>query len=415
MNQKDKNRLRHLAGRFAEITNSDEMNRRREVWRLTNRLEERSIPFVIEDNGTFFKDLMPELQCEDQQARAWERQMLKAITDFELIDHDIIFQNFFGINWDINRPNILPEYKETHADDGHGGSLGYTTNKPLADLPNSLHKLQRGEFSVDREKTSCKVETATAIFGDILPVKMVNQNTVWSGAGMAGNAVNWIGMENLFILMMDQPESVHAFFDFLASERCDFLEWMEQEKLLEPNYWASCVGSGSFGYTDELPGREIGPEDSYKLEDLWGFQESQESTGISPDMFEEFIFPYQKRVSRRFGLVYYGCCEPVHDLFPVIRKLENVRKVTVSPWCDQESISAQVGKEFVLSRKPHPMKLCHEKWDADAFKEHIQETLSICKNNFLELIFRDTCTLNGSMKDRIKEACGIVRGLIAKE
>ncbi len=47
----DRERLRVLAGQFAEIVNSDEMNRRREAWRLTNRLEKRTVPFIFEDNG----------------------------------------------------------------------------------------------------------------------------------------------------------------------------------------------------------------------------------------------------------------------------------------------------------------------------------------------------------------------------
>ena len=34
------------------------------------------------------------------------------------------------------------------------------------------------------------------------------------------------------------------------------------------------------------------------------------------------------------------------------------------------------------------------------------------KDCFVELIFRDTCTLAGSMKERVDTACGIVRGLV---
>lgn len=408
----DRDRLRALAGRFAEIATSDEMNRRREAWRLSNRLEKRTVPFQIEDNGSFFQDLLPPLQCEGKIEREWERRMLRAIENHELIPDDRVFPPYFAIEWNIHRPDVLPDYRVTHADDGHGGNLGYTTNQPLADLPNSLHKLQRGEFRVDRDATHRLVERAQALFGDILPVRIRNRSAVWAGAGMAQQAVNWTGMENLFLHMVDAPESVHAFFDFVARERCDYFDWLEQEKLLKPNSGEDCVGSGSCGFTDELPRREIAPGEPLRCEDLWGFQESQESTGISPDMFAEFIFPAQKRVSSRFGLVYYGCCEPVHDLFPVIKDLENVRKITVSPWCDQESIAAQAGRTVVLSRKPHPIKLCGETWNPDEFRNHIRETLTIARDNFVELIFRDTCTLSGAMHDRVTEACRIVKQLI---
>lgn len=410
----DRERLRNLAARYAELANCDEMNRRREIWRRTNRLEERTVPFQIEDHGTFFKDLLPEPSCEGKLERAWERFLVMAIANFELIPDDRVIATYFPINWAIDRPEMLPEYKETHATDVHGGSLGYTTNKPLSDLPNSLHKLRRGEFRVDREDTRQRAEKAKSIFGDLLPVRITNHNACWAGSGMAMQAVNWIGMENLFLLMMDAPQSVHAFFEFVSQERCDFFEWLEKENLLELNNDEFCVGSGSCGYTDELPRRKINPGEGLRCEDLWGFQEAQEAAGISAEMFTEFIFPYQRKVSSRFGLVYYGCCEPVHSIYPVIKGLPNVRKITVSPWCDQESIAGQVGKNVVLSRKPHPMKLCGESFDSADFKAHIQETLMLSRGNFVELIFRDTCTMNGSMKERVKDACGIVRDLIEK-
>ncbi len=129
-------------------------------------------------------------------------------------------------------------------------------------------------------------------------------------------------------------------------------------------------------------------------------------------MYGEFIHPYQRRTSDRYGLLYYGCCEPVHAIWPVIKGFRNLRKVTVSPWCDQESIAASVGKSVVLSRKPHPMKLCGETFNPSEFEAHIRQTLDIAKGNFVELIFRDTCTLSGAMKDRVAEACKIIRRLI---
>ena len=409
----DRERLRTLAARYAEIANNDEMARRRERWRLTNGLKKRTIPFQIEDNGTFFKDLMPDLQCMGTTERNYERQMLRAVVNYELINDNRVFAPFFDVGWTVSRPDICPEFESTHAQDGFGGSLGYTTNKPLADLPNSLNKLQRGEFGVDRDGTLQRAEMAHSLFGDILPVRITEHGSIWAGAGMAGDAVNWIGMENLYLLMIDQPDSVHAFFDFVATERCDYLDWLEKEGLLRLNNGEVCVGSGSCGYTDELPRRDIGPEAPARYDDLWGFQESQEATGISPDMYAEFIFPYQYRVSSRFGLLYFGCCEPVHNLYPVIKRFENLRKITVSPWCDQEVIAAAVGKKVVLSRKPHPMKLCGETFNPEDFRAHIQETLTISRDSFVELIFRDTCTLRGDMKDRLAEACRIVRELVA--
>ena len=78
-----------------------------------------------------------------------------------------------------------------------------------------------------------------------------------------------------------------------------------------PNTDNQMAGPRAYGYVSDLPDPDAaGPA---RLTDLWCWAESQETTIISPAMYEEFFLPYLARVSSRFGLVYYGCCEPVHD------------------------------------------------------------------------------------------------------
>ena len=93
-----------------------------------------------------------------------------------------------------------------------------------------------------------------------------------------------------------------------------------------------CIGSGSAGYTDELPQSDWREGDSVRATDQWVLSESQETVGVGPRLFEEFIFPYQLDLAKRFGLLYYGCCEPVHSRWDVLKKFPNLRKVSVSPW-----------------------------------------------------------------------------------
>ncbi|MBI3923786.1 MAG: hypothetical protein HY318_20360 [Armatimonadetes bacterium] len=413
--QKDRERLRAVAAEYAEIVNSDKMTARREIWRRSNRLEERTVPFQIEDNGSFFEDVTPPLQCEGEAERGMELEMLRAITNHKLIDDDRVFPPYFCVGWHVSRPSLCPDLEIKHAPDATGRHLGYDTNTPLADLANSFHRLHRGEFGVDREGTLRHAEIAEVAFGDLLPVKITGPHTLGAGTSLAYKAVMWMGMDNFYVAMMEQPENVHRFFNFITTEAVEFLDWLEQEGLITPNNGEFCVGSGSCGYTDELPRRKIDEGGSFLPGDCWGFHEAQESVGLSAEQYAEFIHPYQRRTSDRYGLIYYGCCEPVHAQWPVLRNMKNLRKVTVSPWCDQKSIAASVGKNVVLSRKPHPMKLCGATFDPGDFEAHIRETLDIAKDNFVELIFRDTNPLNGSMKDRIAEACKIVRRLVGRE
>ena len=65
---------------------------------------------------------------------------------------------------------------------------------------------------------------------------------------------------------------------------------------------------------------------------------------ISPAMFEEFFLPYMARVSSRFGHVYYGCCEPVHDRLELIKAaMPNLRSVSVSAWSDLDKVAGMLG------------------------------------------------------------------------
>jgi len=410
----DRERLREVAAEYAAIATSEQMVARREVWRLSNRLEKRTVPFQIEDNGTFFQDLTPEAQCEEEFARAVEHRMLRDITNYRCIDDDRIITPYYPVNWAIGRPNICPELSLNRAPDATGRTLGYKTNTPLADLGNSLHKLRRGEFTVDREGTFRQVEVLTEVFGDILPIRIVTQQTLSAGTGLANKAVSFMGMDSFYLAMIDQPENVHRFFEFVATEASDFLDWLEAEQLITPNNGEFSVGSGSCGYTDGLPGALVAGRTGLLAKDCWGFQEAQEATGISPEMYAEFIHPYQRRLGDRYGLLYYGCCEPVHHFWPIIKGFHSLRKITVSPWCNQESIAASVGRDCVLSRKPHPMKLCGGTFSPADFEADLQLTLEVAKHNFVELIFRDTCTLCGAMKDRLGEACAIVHRLLGR-
>jgi len=411
----DRDRVRTLAAEYAALVNSDDMARRREKWRLSNRLLERTVPFHIEDNGTFFADQTPKTECEGEFERGCEAHFLRCLTNLKLIPDDRVFPASYWVPWHIGHTSVCPELQIHHVPDSTGHNLGYNTNRPLADLASGLKKLRPTEFSVNREATWAQAEQAEALFGDLLPVEIVNgYASLAAGTGMAGDAVHLMGMDNFYMNMLDQPENVHAFFTFLADDAERYANWQEAEGLLTLNGRELDCGSGSCVYSDGLPRREIAPGEKLLLSDTRGFIEAQEAIGLSPEMYATFIHPYQRRVGDRYGLINYGCCEPVHHFWPTLKQFHNLRKVTVSPWCDVASIAASAGKSVVLSRKPHPMKLCGPTFNPQEFEATIRESLDLTRDSFIELIFRDTNPLNGAMQGRLVEACGIIRRLIGE-
>lgn len=80
-------------------------------------------------------------------------------------------------------------------------------------------------------------------------------------------------------------------------------------------------------------------------------------------MHEEFSLRFERPVLARFGLTYYGCCEPLHRKIAMLRSIPNLRKISMSPRADLAVAAASVGRDFVLSYKPNPADLAGDAFD----------------------------------------------------
>lgn len=77
--------------------------------------------------------------------------------------------------------------------------------------------------------------------------------------------------------------------------------------------------------------------------DMWGFVEAQETVSVSPAMYGEFVFPYHRELAERFGLNYYGCCEPYETRWQYVKQLPRLRRVSVCPWSDVATVPELLG------------------------------------------------------------------------
>lgn len=132
---------------------------------------------------------------------------------------------------------------------------------------------------------------------------------------------------------------------------------------------------------------------------MWGDANSQETVGVSPDLFHEFCAPYYRDVCEPLGLIYYGCCEPVHPFWEDLRNLPNLRKVSISKWCDEALMGEALrGTGIVYSRKPDPNFLSVDRTlNESAWAEHIRATLRATEGVPLEIIVRDVYTVHGDV------------------
>ena len=408
MTTKDSTRLRALACRYAEYACSETMAERREKWRVHNRLQEETFPFHIEDNGSYFRDLTPPLECDDGGCRALEGRLLHSLVAYEKIDDDRIIPDRFVVDWCTPMTGFCDELKITRAEDGHGGALGYETNKPIRDIDADFGKLKKRTITLDREQTEKQLGLAGKVFAGLLPVEVGRPSSLYSN-GITNKAVHLMGMQALYLQMASNPDAVHRLLTSLAEDNLALGQWEEDQGLLTLNHDGNqgyCSGSSHF--SDET---NVQTGDRVLSTDCYGYLESQESAGISPGMFAEFLMPHFTRFADKFKLLKFGCCEPVHQLMPVLQRLHGLRKVSVTPWCDLEKLAETCREDVIWCRKPVPLKLCGDPFDLDELRAHLQETLDIGKDYFIEFVFRDTNLLSGDMVGRVAQTCAMVRNL----
>lgn len=324
MNNFDRTVLRPLAQRWMELASLPIMHERRRLWTALKDLKPER-PMVLFEVWTLENYVREdELLCQDPWLREVELTMRRGIRQVEEIGDDIVIPAHWRVYWDIevDYPDFGVGLQATHAIDGQGGEVAYAYNHPIRTPGDAAH-LKPRSWRVDRKKTLKRQALLQDIFGDLLPV--VLHGTGGLHAGLTGDLFRLIGNDNLLMWTYDAPEALHQVMAYLRDDRMRYFHWLESEDLLGLNNDHELVGSGSPGFISSLP--QAGYEGTVRLKDLWVWIESQETTMISPAMFKRFFLPYMAEVASLFGLVYYGCCEPVHDRWkPIEQAIPQVAK-----------------------------------------------------------------------------------------
>ncbi|GHT91168.1 hypothetical protein FACS1894140_1210 [Spirochaetia bacterium] len=405
---REKNILRELAKKQLEYAKLPVMEERTKLWILHNRLEGKR-PMVVMEEDTFFNDLLPPPRCEHPAAAKMEKQMCKIIAAHETFDDDKVVPDFFAVDFDITVDFLGIRQKRVYAATGPG----FHIIPAFTDLEEGLPLLKPSEYIYHKEETESYAALVKDVLGDILPVVLKNSFNHWF-ITPTQLVVNLMGMENMYCSMMTEPDDFHRLMRMIIDDLLRCLRWQEGQGLLRLNNGNDYMGSGSFCFSDELPasGSNAAKGGNVVSRDTWGHLNSQESIGISPDQFHEFIYPYYAELVKEFGLVYYGCCEPVHVIWEdSVSRLPNLRKVSISPWCDEEIMGEKLaGSSVIYSRKPSPNFMgIKAEFDEEAFTAYIKKTAAAVRGRCkAEFIFRDIYMLNGNV-GKTRRAVDITR------
>ncbi|MGI6495502.1 MAG: hypothetical protein ACOX5G_05350 [Kiritimatiellia bacterium] len=390
MNSHDLSILRDLAKQTAEVAALPVQEEKKRLWRKLNALRPER-PMVMIDQVCWNEmelDGELALRCEDPECRGYENTLRRQLYQWRHFPVDRVVEPVVRVGKAISGTDFgLGPKEETISSDPTSAVVAHKYLNQF-ETEEDLGKIRTPIVVHDAAETERRLSVAHGIFDGILEVVPWGWDpylSLWDPISW------WMGVENALYAMIDTPGYMHRLVGRLTDGYLSMLDQLESQGLLcGPQPLIHCTGA----YVDELPRPGYDPAKP-RLKDMWMFGLAQMFSTVSPEMFEEYEIDYTKRICERFGLVYYGCCDPLDRKMAQVRKLPNVRKVSMSPWVDEARGAAEIGRDFVYSRKPNPALLAWPAFSPDAVREDLVATKRACDANGcpLEFILKDISTV----------------------
>lgn len=415
ISDKDKQIIRDLAKKQFDYSQQSDMKKLKELWyRHNDCIGERAM--ITIELGTFEQEVVPPLlKCEGELARSIETKILNNFLNHELFKDDKIVPDYISVDNGVWMTLFDHQFEMVKANDADltGLKVAYQHVHPIEDLERDYHKLKKTTYGSRHEDSLKYKDFLENLLGDILPVKI---EMGCLGATPTQKVVHFMGMENMFYSIYDYPDIFKEMMNRIADDHIEYFNWLAEEKLILPTVGFNPLGQGTYCCTNKLPGYEDFKNRSFTSKDVWGYMDSQETVGISPEIFGEFIFPYYKKIADSFGALSYGCCEPVDPIWEnYISKFENLRRVSISPWCNEEYMGEQLkGKDIIYHRKPSANMIgVGTTLDEEEVRRSITRTLKAGKGCKIEFTQRDVYSINHDI-NKVRRYVEIIRELTEK-
>jgi len=389
--------IRRLAGEWADIAGRPEQQEKIKGWKSLNSLRpQRPMLWIMEIPWGEFENQVDELrpQCEERSLRALEQALRRKVFTARHLACDEVVDGSWWFPLDIDGTGYGVEVREQQLPSGASGIRSHHYEPIIKDFPD-IEKIQMPRVRHNEAGTWARQEFLEGVFGDILPVRAYGPRRHW----FAGwdQLVRWTGVTEALTDLMDRPEFAHALMRRLTDAALLCLTQYEELGLLGYPHPVDHVGQGGAGFTDELPQPGYDPK-RICLMDLWGGATAQIFGEVSPAMHEEFALQYEIEVMRRFGLNYYGCCEPLHNKMDLMAKVPRLRKISISPWCDVAKATAQAQGRYVFSHKPNPACFAGDRFDLARAEQDIRSRLEQSGDMPCEIIMKDISTVRGDVQ-----------------
>lgn len=384
--------VRELAKQVAELAALPAQAETQASWRKLNA-RQPTRPMVMIDQVCWNEMQVDDeltLQCQNPEVRNYEDRLRKILYQWRHFRVDMVVEPWIRVPKAVTNTGLGVSTQETIAEsDPTNAVVGHHFFNQF-EHDADLDKIQMPIIGHNLAETTRRLEVAHALFDGALEVREDGHDpaflSVWDPISF------WMGVEGALYALIDRPDFMKELARRIVQGYLGMLDQLEAQGLLCQSQALVHCGCA---YTDELPQPGFNPARP-RTRDLWMFSMAQMFCTVSPEMLEEFDLLVSRPLFERFGLVYYGCCEPLDRKLAPVKKIPNLRKISISPWADEERGASIIRGDYVYSRKPNPALLAWPEFQESAVREHLQASVDICARHGcpLELILKDLSTVN---------------------
>ena len=373
---KDVTILRDLARRVADIAAKPVQQERRGLWRRHNSLQPTR-PLVLSLGMPFWGEVMPEeqMQCQDPFLRAHERNFWQKIYQ-DRINDDSVIEPWINVKAVYSHPVSAecrwgPPIRFSERTEKRG-SFAF---RPCVQAEEDFDKLVFPRHAIDEQATAEQYGRLRDAIGDILCVNLDRGPFYrhWT-ADLSTDIARLLGLEQFMLYMLDRPAWLHKVLAFMR----DGVLAVHEQAEKAGDWQLAHHENQAMPYAQELAVPVAGSQ-PVKRGDLWVFGASQETTCVSPAMFDEFMLQYQEPILSKFGLLAYGCCEDLTRKIPLLKRIRNLRRISVTPWADFGKCVEQIGTDYVISWRPNPSEVVCTGLNPDRVRKITREHLATAR------------------------------------
>jgi hypothetical protein len=396
--------LRELAKRYMDASASQEHERTKELWRrLHDRRMQRPMIYIW---VIIFTDEFEEVAnpvCRHPLFREAEKRLRIDLCHHSTGD-DYLLEPFIDF-WAVRKGmENGPWGIRTHIVESKGGAYKAYADPPLKDLAD-LSLLRPAGHHIDEAATAVNLSLLQDAIGDILPVSVIRQPHY--SASFPVFLPHFRGLEQVMIDMVDNPADLHRLLEKMLATTLAAMDRADAAG----DYRTADASVQSAPYSSYTP--DPFPVRPARRQDLWCFAQAQDFTLISPQMHDEFALRYQQPIMEQFAASAYGCCEDLTRKIDILRKVKNLKMISVAPAANLEKCAEQIGSDYVVSWRPNPTDQVCTSFDHERIRRTIREGCQILNRNgcHYEINLKDVVSLCGE-RERLREWVSIVREVI---